>query len=274
MALFDGPARAVEQQAQRTVRQAAPWVQRLARLGYAAKGLVYVIIGAVAAQAAFGGRQVEGSEGALVTILRQPFGRVLLGIVALGLAGFVLWRLVQAALDPEHKGTDAGGAAKRVGMSMERLGEMLRQLLDNETETRRFLAEEVYGVPDEVLDELIGAAWIAIRTFKPSRRARCVAARNRSAAGRTARRYRRSRVTDHLRPDKTPRRSGPSCGCPRHPGAGHGAQGHGRHPAPLRPPPPQAATSRRLGPNLASVSRNIAPTRISALPARCRSTAS
>jgi 8-oxo-dGTP pyrophosphatase MutT (NUDIX family) len=47
------------------------------------------------------------------------------------------------------------GAAKRVGMSMERLGEMLRQLLDNETETRRFLAEEVYGVPDEVLDDLL-----------------------------------------------------------------------------------------------------------------------
>jgi hypothetical protein len=40
-------------------------------------------------------------------------------------------------------------------MSMERLGEMLRQLLDNETETRRFLAEEVYGVLDEVLDDLL-----------------------------------------------------------------------------------------------------------------------
>jgi len=47
------------------------------------------------------------------------------------------------------------GAARRVGMSVERLGEMLRQLLDNETETRRFLAEEVYGVPDEVLDDLL-----------------------------------------------------------------------------------------------------------------------
>ncbi len=47
------------------------------------------------------------------------------------------------------------GAARRVGMSMERLGEMLRQLLDNETETRRFLAEEVDGVPDEVLDDLL-----------------------------------------------------------------------------------------------------------------------
>jgi hypothetical protein len=47
------------------------------------------------------------------------------------------------------------GAARRVGMSMERLGELLRGLLDNEVETRRFLAEEVYGVPDHSLDDLL-----------------------------------------------------------------------------------------------------------------------
>lgn len=116
MALFDGPARAVERQAHRTVRHASPWVQRLARLGYAAKGVVYVIIGALAAQAAFGARHVEGSEGAMVAILRQPFGRVLLGIVALGLAGFVLWRFVQAALNPEHRGDGAKGLVTRIGL--------------------------------------------------------------------------------------------------------------------------------------------------------------
>jgi Domain of Unknown Function (DUF1206) len=116
MALFDGPARAVEQQAHRTVQHASPWVQRLARLGYAAKGVVYVIIGVVAAQAAFGGRQVEGHEGALVTILDQPFGRVLMMIMALGLAGFVLWRFVQAALNPEHKGDGAKGLVVRIGL--------------------------------------------------------------------------------------------------------------------------------------------------------------
>jgi hypothetical protein len=101
-------------------REAAPWVEKLARLGYAAKGVVYLIIGGIAARAAFGsGERVQGSQGALRTILEQPFGKFLLGLVALGLAGYALWRFVQAGLDPEHGGrTDGGGAAKRVGYAI------------------------------------------------------------------------------------------------------------------------------------------------------------
>ncbi len=100
-------------------REAAPWVEKLARMGYAAKGIVYLIIGGIAARAAFGsGERVQGSQGAMRTILEQPFGKLLLGLVALGLAGYALWRFVQAVLDPEHKGTDAGGAAKRAGYAI------------------------------------------------------------------------------------------------------------------------------------------------------------
>lgn len=46
-------------------------------------------------------------------------------------------------------------AARRAGLSMERLSDMLRQVTANEAETRRFLATEVYGVPDELLDDLL-----------------------------------------------------------------------------------------------------------------------
>lgn len=46
-------------------------------------------------------------------------------------------------------------AARRVGLSMERLSDLLRQVTRNETETRRFLADEVYGVPDPLLDDLL-----------------------------------------------------------------------------------------------------------------------
>lgn len=119
MALFDAPAREVQHQARRAAHQASPGVQKLARLGYAAKGVVYLIIGVVAAQAAFSpAEQVEGTEGALHTILEQPFGKVLLGIVALGLAGFVVWRAVQAIMDPEHSGGGMKRTAGRIGFAI------------------------------------------------------------------------------------------------------------------------------------------------------------
>lgn len=46
-------------------------------------------------------------------------------------------------------------AARRVGLPLEHLGGLLRQVATNEDRTRRFLAEEVYGVPDELLDDLL-----------------------------------------------------------------------------------------------------------------------
>lgn len=116
MGLFSSPADRLGQLPRRTAQEAAPWIQRLARLGYAARGVVYVVVGGLAAQAALSrAERPEGSEGALLTILRQPGGKALLGVVALGLAGYVLWRLVQALLDPEHKGSEAKGIATRIG---------------------------------------------------------------------------------------------------------------------------------------------------------------
>jgi hypothetical protein len=46
-------------------------------------------------------------------------------------------------------------AVRRAGYPLERLGQLLAQVARNEVETRRFLAEEVYGVPDDLLDDLV-----------------------------------------------------------------------------------------------------------------------
>ncbi|MBV9109534.1 MAG: hypothetical protein JO306_09025 [Gemmatimonadetes bacterium] len=46
------------------------------------------------------------------------------------------------------------GAAGRLGLPLERLAAMLRQLHANEAETRRFLAE-IYHVPDDSLDDYL-----------------------------------------------------------------------------------------------------------------------
>lgn len=93
-------------------------VETLARLGYAAKGVVYMIVGVLAVQAALGdGGQTTGGEGALRTVAHQPFGQVLLWLLGVGLVGYALWRFIQAALDPESRGTDASRIAARVGFA-------------------------------------------------------------------------------------------------------------------------------------------------------------
>lgn len=102
--------------AQQIIRQRSLWIERLARFGYAAKGVVYGIVGLLAAQAAFGvGGQTTDTQGALGVIVAQPFGKVLLSLVALGLIGYAIWRFVQAIKAPEHKGTDFKGLAQRIG---------------------------------------------------------------------------------------------------------------------------------------------------------------
>ncbi|HEX6098922.1 MAG TPA: DUF1206 domain-containing protein [Thermoanaerobaculia bacterium] len=89
-------------------------IERLARLGYASIGLVYMIVGGLAAMAGLGqGGSTGAQKSAFLVILRQPFGRVALGIIALGLVGYTLWRLVSAATDSEHRGSDAKGWAIR-----------------------------------------------------------------------------------------------------------------------------------------------------------------
>jgi len=67
----------------------------LARLGFAARGLVYVLIGWFAMDVALNGGQPTDNQGALGTLAHAPLGHVLLGICALGFAGYAVWRLSQ-----------------------------------------------------------------------------------------------------------------------------------------------------------------------------------
>lgn len=85
-------------------------LERLARAGLVARGVVYGLIGILAIKVAFGsGDETTDQQGALKTIAGQPFGKVLLVLVAIGLAGYALWRLVRAAIGhgPETGADDA-----------------------------------------------------------------------------------------------------------------------------------------------------------------------
>jgi hypothetical protein len=103
-----------EEQVQTAARKASPWLVWFVRAGYAAYGVVYGAVGVLALQAAFGGgAKTTSQEGAFRSILLAPLGKVLLGLIALGLLGYALWRLFQAIFDPDGEGTDARGIASR-----------------------------------------------------------------------------------------------------------------------------------------------------------------
>ncbi len=92
----------------------APWIERIARVGFAAKALLYIIVGVLALQGARGaGGRTTGTSGALDEIIGKPFGRTLLAIMALGLIGYAVWRVVEGIADPGRKGSDAKGLALR-----------------------------------------------------------------------------------------------------------------------------------------------------------------
>ncbi len=95
------------------------WMVMLARLGYAIKGVVYIIIGFLAVQLAAGvGGKTTDQKGALLTISALPFGKFLLVIMVIGLFAFAIWCLIQAIFDTEAKGKQAKGILARVGYAI------------------------------------------------------------------------------------------------------------------------------------------------------------
>ena len=109
------PTKDARQRADDAARKASPWVDGIARMGYMAKGTVYAAVGVLAAQVALGtGGKTTGTGGAVKSLGSQPFGKVMLFLLALGLVGYALWKLVQGIMDPDDKGSDIGGIVKRV----------------------------------------------------------------------------------------------------------------------------------------------------------------
>ncbi len=85
----------------------------LARGGYAARGVIYLIIGIFALLAAQDSSKSKDSHSSLEALLSQPFGHVLVGLVVMGLLAFAGWRLLQATRDVDHHGKEFKGLVIR-----------------------------------------------------------------------------------------------------------------------------------------------------------------
>ena len=104
--------------AERFIRR-HPWLIDVARVGWAAKGVVYLLTGVLAFVVAAAPFRESGSNsgqadpsGAVSKVAEQPFGTALLLIMAVGLFVYALWRFVTVILP-----ADIGGHAvlRRVG---------------------------------------------------------------------------------------------------------------------------------------------------------------
>jgi len=101
------------------VKQAAasPLLELLERLGYLVRGALYAVMGLLALGIALRvtGGQTTDLSGSLVFLVSNPFGKLMLVVVAVGLAAYSLWGFTRAIYDPLHRGGGASGYAARLG---------------------------------------------------------------------------------------------------------------------------------------------------------------
>jgi len=111
----------VKEKAEDALEDAAdsPWLARVARAGLLARGLLYLVVAILAIQVAAGHDEVEpDKQGALQAVVRQPFGRVLVLLLAMGFAGYAAWRFVEAAVGPADEPDTPKSKFKRVGYAL------------------------------------------------------------------------------------------------------------------------------------------------------------
>ncbi len=79
------------------------WFERAARAGFAASGLLHLLIAFIVAQLALGAGGSADQSGALATLAAQPGGAVMLWVAAVVLAALGVWYLVETILEGDAK---------------------------------------------------------------------------------------------------------------------------------------------------------------------------
>lgn len=87
-----------------------PTLETFTRVGFAARGVMYVMIGYLALRS---GRS-EGGTGVL-RYLAEGSGKLLVAAMALGFLAYGVWRLSEALVDTEGHGSDLKGSLARIG---------------------------------------------------------------------------------------------------------------------------------------------------------------
>jgi hypothetical protein len=118
MATVKGTARNIQQKGEQAAKEVAysPLMDRLARLGYAVKGFLYIAMGVIAITGAMGKSKTPADQiGAIASFQKLPYAVPVLWIILIGLVAYSLWGVIRAVLDPFHKGKDLKGLLARGG---------------------------------------------------------------------------------------------------------------------------------------------------------------
>lgn len=128
----------------------------LAKSGYIARGVVFLLVAGLALFSGIVGGRPE-TKSALSTLLGQPFGRAWVGLIGIGLLGFVAWRLAQSLADSDGHGSDAkaiairtvlfGSAVTYLGLAGYALGHALFSGGGGEGSGEKGLAEWIMSQP-------------------------------------------------------------------------------------------------------------------------------
>jgi hypothetical protein len=103
-----------KQQAEKVAER--PETRGLARWGLVSKGGLYLIVGVIAADVAIDGSgRVRDRDGALSATADAWLGRVLVGVLAVGLLGYAIWRFMEFVLGRPLEGGEDLGSARRFG---------------------------------------------------------------------------------------------------------------------------------------------------------------
>lgn len=112
-------AHSAMREARAEAQSGSGWYAALARVGLVAKGVSFGIVGILAIKLALGeGGRATSRDGALQTLAQHSFGKVLLVLLAIGFAGYAIWRFTQAFAEREEADGEKGKAkiwGKRAG---------------------------------------------------------------------------------------------------------------------------------------------------------------
>jgi hypothetical protein len=147
------------------------WFEKFTRFGLISKGIVYCLMGLLSVLAAFGLSRENGDKAeAFKVIYEQPFGKIILLAIGMGLLGFVMLRCFQAFKDIDNKGNDMKGIFNRIGYALSALlylglGAYAFKLVisgigGSESDSRQFVVSKVLGYPGG--EYMVGIAGLVV----------------------------------------------------------------------------------------------------------------